>query len=92
MRFLPGGSRFQQNRVWLELALGDVDGLSWTQALGLDGELARCEPAALRYRLLDVAARLIDSGRQWHVGHRGWPWARELATAFTRLRAAPGPA
>ena len=84
---------FQQNRVWLELALTAADLLSWTQALCLDGDLARCEPAALRYRLLHVAARLIHTGRQWHLKlDRDWPWASHLATAFTRLRAAPWPA
>ena len=84
---------YAQNRVWLELALAAADLLTWMQALCLDGDLARCEPAALRYRLLHVAARLIHTGRRWHLKlDRDWPWAADLATAFARLRAAPWPA
>ena len=84
---------YQQNKVWLELALMAADLLSWMQALCLDGDLARCEPAALRYRLLHVAARLVHTGRRWHLKiDRDWPWADDLATAFARLRAAPWPA
>ena len=84
---------YQQNKVWLELALAAADLLTWMQALCLNGELARCEPAALRYRLLHVAARLVHTGRRWHLKiDKDWPWATHLATAFTRLRAAPWPA
>jgi hypothetical protein len=84
---------YGQNKAWLELALTAADLLTWTQALCLDGELARCEPAALRYRLLHVAARLVRTGRRWHLKiDKDWPWATHLATAFTRLRAAPWPA
>jgi hypothetical protein len=84
---------YEQNKVWLELALAAADLLTWTQALCLDGELARCEPAALRYRLLHVAARLVHTGRRWHLKiDKDWPWAPDLATAFARLRAAPWPA
>jgi hypothetical protein len=84
---------YAQNKVWLELALTAADLLTWTQALCLDGELARCEPATLRYRLLHVAARLTRTGRTWHLKiDRHWPWASHMATAFARLRAAPWPA
>ncbi len=84
---------YQQNKVWLELALTAADLLTWMQALCLDGDLARCEPAALRYRLLHVAARLVRTARRWHLKiDRDWPWATDLATAFARLRAAPWPA
>ena len=84
---------YEQNKVWLELALTAADLLTWTQALCLDGDLARCEPAALRYRLLHVAARLVRTARRWHLKiDKDWPWATHLATAFARLRAAPWPA
>jgi len=83
---------YAENKLWLELALTAADLLTWTQALCLDGELARCEPATLRYRLLHVAARLARTGRTWHLKiDRQWPWATHLATAFARLRAAPWP-
>lgn len=84
---------YAMNKVWLELALTAADLLSWMQKLCLEGELARCEPAALRYRLLHIAARTIRSGRRWHLKiDKDWPWATHLATAFARLRAAPWPA
>jgi hypothetical protein len=84
---------YDENKVWLELALTAADLLTWTQALCLDGELARCEPATLRYRLLHVAARLTRTGRTWHLKiDRQWPWATHLAAAFNRLRSAPWPA
>ena len=84
---------YAENKVWLELALTAADLLTWTQALCLDGELARCEPATLRYRLLHVAARLVRTGRAWQLKiDRKWPWATHLATAFNRLRTAPWPA
>jgi Transposase DDE domain group 1 len=84
---------FAENRVWLELSLTAADLLTWTQALCFTGELARCEPAAFRYRICGIAARLTRSGRRaaLHLD-RDWPWARHLTAAFTRLRAAPWPA
>ena len=54
-----------------------------------DGALAKAEPKTMRYRVLHVAAVLVR--RQRHLVLRldeTWPWASELATAFTRLRAA----
>lgn len=83
---------YPMNQVWLELALAAADLISWTQKLCLDDDLATCEPAALRYRLLHVAARLTRTGRRWHLKlDRDWPWATHLETAFARLRAAPWP-
>jgi hypothetical protein len=83
---------FQMNEVWLELALIAQDLIAWTKALALDGELARCEPKRLRYRLLHLAGRLAFHARQaiLHLD-RDWPWASELATAFQRLAALPPP-
>ena len=40
------------------------DLIVWTQALLLDGELAKAEPKRLRYRLLHVAGRLAFPGRR----------------------------
>jgi hypothetical protein len=84
---------FEHNAVWLELVLLAQDLLCWTQRLVLDGELARCEPKRLRYRLLHVAARLGFHARRATLRlQRNWPWAGELAAAFERLRALPLPA
>ena len=83
---------FEHNRVWLALVLLAHDLIAWTQTLLLDGELARCEPKRLRYRLLHTAARLAISGRRARLRLQAtWPWARDLATAFARLRALPAP-
>jgi len=82
---------FQPNAAWLELVLIGQDLLAWTQRLLLvGGELARCEPKRLRYRLLHVAGRLTRHARRL-VLHlpRAWPWRRELLAAFERLRLLP---
>ena len=84
---------FDHNAVWLELSLIAQDLIAWTQLLALDGELAICEPKALRYRLLHTAARLAFHARRATLRlQRAWPWARELAAAFARLAALPPPA
>ena len=81
---------FDHNRVWLKLVGIAHDLLAWTQRLVLTGELARCEPKRLRYRLLHVAARLAFHARKatLRIDH-AWPWATALAAAFTRARALP---
>jgi len=81
---------WRRNQVWLELVLCAQDLCGWAQALLLDGELAVAEPKTLRYRLLHVAARVVRHARRVIVRlQRTWPWAAELAAAFTRLRALP---
>jgi DDE family transposase len=84
---------FEHNRVWLMLTRIAHDLIVWTQRLLLTGELARCEPKRLRYRLLHVAARLASHARAatLHI-HNTWPWAHALANAFGRLKALPAPA
>jgi Transposase DDE domain group 1 len=89
LRNLPF-ERLRRNAVWLELVLMACDLTCWTQALLLDGALAVCEPKALRYRLLHVAARIVRHARRLIVRlQRTWPWAHTLAAAFTRLRVLP---
>jgi hypothetical protein len=78
---------FALNEVWLQIVLLAHDLIAWTQALLLDGELAKAEPKRLRYRLLHVAARLAFSGRRAKLHLQAtWPWASDLAAAFTKLR------
>jgi Transposase DDE domain group 1 len=80
----------RRNAVWLELVLMACDLTYWTQTLLLDGELRLAEPKTLRYRLWHVAARVVRHARRVIVRlQRTWPWAAELAAAFTRLRALP---
>ena len=83
---------FEHNRVWLAVTRIAHDLIVWTQRLLLSGELARCEPKRLRYRLLHVAARLAFHARKATLRiHNAWPWAHTLADAFGRLRALPAP-
>jgi Transposase DDE domain group 1 len=81
---------FALNEVWLEIVLLAHDLIVWTQALLLDGELAKAEPKRLRYRLLHIAARLAFHGRRGRLRlQHDWPWASELAAAFQKLKALP---
>ena len=81
---------FQANAAWLELVLCGQDLLAWTQRLLLEGELARCEPKRLRYRLLHVAGRLTRHARRLRLHlPRGWAWGEQFFDAFARLRALP---
>src|SRR5919197_3092501 len=81
---------FALNEVWLEIVLLAHDLIVWTQALLLDGELAKTEPKRLRYRLLHLAARLAFHGRRARLRlQHDWPWATELAAAFQKLKALP---
>lgn len=91
LRNLPFAD-YQMNTAWLELVLAAQDVLAWTQHLLLEGELRRCEPKRLRYRLLHVAARLTRTARRviLHLP-RTWPWRDALTSAFTRLRSLPAP-
>ena len=89
LRNLPF-QKFQPNAAWLELALCGQDLLAWTQRLLLTGELARCEPKRLRYRLFHVAGRLTRHARRLRLHlPRGWAWGEALLQAFARLRALP---
>jgi len=78
---------FALNEVWLEIVALAHDLIVWTQALLLDGQLAKAEPKRLRYQLLHVAGRLAFSGRRakLHLQNR-WPWTAELLAAFQKLK------
>ena len=81
---------FALNEVWVQIVMLAHDLIIWTQALALDGELAKAEPKRLRYRLLHVAGRLAFSGRGAKLRlQRTWPWATDLAEAFAKLKALP---
>ena len=81
---------FAMNEVWLEIVMLAHDLLVRTQALLLDGELAKAEPKRVRYRLLHVAARLAFSGRRGKLHlSKAWPWTQPLKAAFEKLRTLP---
>jgi hypothetical protein len=83
---------FAINAAWLELALTACDLLAWTQLLLLGGEHAAAEPKRRRYRLLHVAARITHGARRRYLRlAASWPWAIDLARAFTRLAQLPRP-
>jgi hypothetical protein len=68
-----------------------VDLICWTKQICFADvvELARCEIAAFRYRVLHVAARLTRSSRQLRLRiDKTWRWAAQIAEGFDRLRAA----
>jgi hypothetical protein len=84
---------FAVNTAWLTATMIANDLLAFARTLLLhDTALARAEPKTLRYRLLHVAARLARGQRRlWLRIDQHWPWADQLAAAFTRLTALPIP-
>jgi hypothetical protein len=81
---------FKDNQAWLQTVLTAVDLICWTKQICLAdaAELARCEIAAFRYRVLHVAARLTRSARQLRLRiDKTWRWAAQIAEGFDRLRA-----
>jgi hypothetical protein len=82
---------FNENNAWLETVLTAVDLVCWTKLICFADvpELARCEIAAFRYRVLHVAARLTHAARRLHLRiDKTWRWAVHIAEGFHRLRAA----
>ena len=82
---------FDANAAWLEIVLAAADLVAWAQLIGFTDtpELARCEIAAFRYRVLHVAARITRGARQLRLRiDATWRWAAAIATAWERLRAA----
>ncbi|MGH8892888.1 MAG: IS1380 family transposase [Actinomycetes bacterium] len=80
---------FAANQIWLELVSLAADLLAWTQHLALAGTPARTwEPKRLRLRLLNIAGRIVRTGRR-HLLRlpRGWPWADPLLAGHHRLAA-----
>jgi hypothetical protein len=82
---------FHANAAWLEIVLTGADLVTWAKLIGFTeaSELARCEIAAFRYRVLHVAARITRTARQTRLRiDTTWRWADAIATAWHRLRAA----
>jgi len=83
---------FAINQAWCQAAAIAIDLLAWLQMFVLDGELARVEPKALRYRILHTAARYTrGQRRRWLRIPSSWPWAQQITTAFTTINAIPAP-
>jgi hypothetical protein len=81
---------FKVNQAWLTAAMTAQILLAWLKLLALDGDLAKAEPATLRYRILHAAARLIRGGRRrrWKFA-ANWPWAEAITRAWQRICALP---
>jgi len=80
-----------ENHAWLECVLAAADLVCWSKLICFadDPELASCEIANFRYRILHMAARLTRSARITYLRlDRTWSWAKQLALGFARLRAA----
>ena len=79
---------YHRNAAWLQLVALAVNLLAWLKLIALDGDLAKAEPKALRFRLLSAPARLVTHARNRILKiPPGWAWAHDLATAWTRLDA-----
>ena len=80
-----------ENHAWLECVLAAIDLVAWSKLICFydDPDLAYCEIANLRYRIMHTAARLTRSARAFYMKlDRTWAWAKQLALGFKRLRAA----
>lgn len=80
---------FAANQIWLEIVQLAADLLTWTQHLALDDSPARTwEPKRLRLRVLNIAGRVVRSGRREFLRlPRGWPWTPILLAGHDRLNA-----
>jgi DDE family transposase len=90
LRNLPF-TAYHANAAWLEIIMTATDLVAWTKLVGFSDtpEIARCEIAGFRYRVLHVAARLTRSARQTHLRiDRTWRWADAIATGWNRIRLA----
>ena len=90
LRNLPC-KQIAENHAWLECVLAATDLIGWSKLICFydDADLAHCEIANLRYRIMHTAARLTRTGRVLYMKlDRTWAWARQLALGFQRLRTA----
>jgi hypothetical protein len=80
-----------ENHAWLQCVLAAIDLVAWSKLVCFydQPELAYCEIANFRYRVMHTAARIVRSGRCIYMRlDRTWAWAKQLALGFERLRAA----
>ena len=83
--------RADANTAWLEIILAATDLVAWTKLIGFveHPDLAKCEIATFRYRVLHVAARITRGARQIRLRiDATWRWAATIAHGWQRLRAA----
>jgi len=79
---------WNRNSSWLQLAALAASLNGWLRHLALDGQLAKAEPKALRFRLLGAPARHVTHARKGILKiPPGWAWAAGVVTAWERLQA-----
>ena len=87
---------FAINQAWLATVMIAADLVAWTRLLALSGDaavLAASEPKALRYRFLQVPARLVSGQRRRRLKiPESWPWAAAIVAVFANIAAIPQPA
>jgi hypothetical protein len=89
LRNLPFNA-FDANAAWLEIVMAATDLIAWTKLIGFTDhpDLACCEIATYRYRVLHVAARITRGARQLRLRiDATWRWAQAIATARARIPA-----
>ena len=80
------------NTAWCQAASIACDLQAWLRLLALDGDLAKAEPKTLRYKVLHTAGRIVKCQRRRYLKiPPAWPWAHDIADAFTRILALPPP-
>lgn len=80
-----------ENHAWLQCVLAAIDLVAWSKLVCFydQPDLAYCEIANFRYRIMHTAARIVQSGRCTYMRlDRTWAWAKQLALGFERLRKA----
>jgi hypothetical protein len=83
---------FAINQAWLHVVALAADMTASLRLLALPDALQACRPKALRYRLLDVPARLTRRARRRRLRIRAtWPCAQHLKAVFDAITAIPAP-
>jgi hypothetical protein len=78
------------NTAWLMTVAIATDLIAWLKLLALDRELALLAPKTLRYRILNVPARITLGQRLRHLRFPdSWPWKTQIQAAFARIIALP---
>lgn len=79
---------WDRNSAWLQLAALATSLNAWLRHISLDGDLAKAEPKALRYRLFGAPARHGVHARTTTLKiPPRWAWAQDVVAAFARLQA-----
>jgi Transposase DDE domain group 1 len=81
------------NVAWTQVVAIAFSLLACFRLLALpEGELRAAEPKLLRFRLLNLPARLTrGQRRRWLHLRADWPWADDLTACWQAIRAPPAP-